>query len=80
MNLNKLSSIFLDFDLLKVKEDLDKTLTKYNYHVREMSLPLLMIHIGISLERMFRHNYIQITRDISGLEKGKNMQFLKSFS
>lgn len=79
LNLNKLSSIFLDFDLLKVKEDLDKTLTKYNYHVREMSLPLLMIHIGISLERMFRHNYIQITRDISGLEKRKEYAISKEF-
>ena len=56
LNLNKLSSMFVDFDLLKVKEYLEETLDKYNYHVREMAMPLLMIHVGISIERMFRPN------------------------
>ncbi|WP_305152124.1 BglG family transcription antiterminator [uncultured Dubosiella sp.] len=79
LNLNKLSSIFVDFDLLKVKADLDEILNKYNYHVREMVMPLLMIHIGVSLERMYRHNYIQITRDISCLANRKEYTIAKEF-
>lgn len=79
LNLNKLSSMFLDFDLLKVKETLEKTLDKYNYHVREMAMPLLMIHVGIALERMFRHNYIETSRSVQDLKKRKEYAISKEF-
>ncbi len=79
LNLNKLSSMFVDFDLLKVKEYLEETLDKYNYHVREMAMPLLMIHVGISIERMFRHNYIETTRNVQDLKKRKEYVISREF-
>ena len=36
---------------------------KYNFHVREMAFPMLMVHVGIAIERILRHNYIHTERD-----------------
>lgn len=79
LNLNKLSSMFQNFDLLKVKEDLVGTLNKYNYHVREMSMPMLMIHVGIALERMIRRNYIETARSAPALKERKEYLIAKEF-
>ena len=79
LNLNKLSSMFIDFDLIKVKENLEEILDKYNYHVREMAMPLLMIHVGISLERMLRHNYIETLRSAPDLKKRKEYAIATDF-
>lgn len=62
LNLNNLASLYKDFDLLLVKDILTDTFNKYNFHVREMAFPMLMIHVGIAIERIIRHNYIQTDR------------------
>lgn len=62
LNLDQLAYLFSDFDLLVVKDMLEDILEKYNYHVREIEIPTLMIYIGISIERMLCHNYIQINQ------------------
>lgn len=62
LNMNKLASLYKDFDLLLVKDVLEDTFGKFNFHVREMAFPMLMIHVGIAIERIIRHNYIQTDR------------------
>ena len=42
-----------------------------------MAMPLLMIHVGISIERMFRHNYIETTRNVQDLKKQKRIRHFK---
>ena len=79
LNLNRLSSMFQDFDLLKVKKELEDVLDHYNYHVREMSMPMLMIHVGIAVERMLRYNYIETSRSIPELEEHKEYLIAKEF-
>lgn len=79
LNLDKLSSMFKDFDLLKIKKELEDVLNHYNFHVREMSMPMLMIHIGISVERMLRHNYIETSRVIEALQERKEYLIAKEF-
>ena len=79
LNLNRLSSMFPDFDLLKVKKELEDVLDHYNYHVREMSMPMLMIHVGIAVERMLRYNYIETSRSIPELEEHKEYLIAKEF-
>ena len=44
LNLNKLSSMFKGFDLLKVKDIMENILKEYNYRIREMAIPMLMIY------------------------------------
>ncbi len=65
--------MFQDFDLLKVKKELEDVLDFYNYHVREMSMPMLMIHVGIAVERMLRYNYIETSRSIPQLRNIKSI-------
>ena len=79
LNLNRLSSMFQDFDLLKVKKELEDVLDHYNYHVREMSMPMLMIHVGIAVERMLRYNYIETSRSVPELEEHKEYLIAKEF-
>lgn len=65
LNMNRMAELYKDFDLLLVKELLEKTLSEYNYRVREVNFPMLMMHVGVSIERMLKHNYIStdISRD-----------------
>lgn len=62
LNLNNLAALYKDFDLLLVKDILMETFNKFNFHVREIAFPMLMIHVGIAIERIIRHNYIQTDR------------------
>ena len=59
LNLNKLASFYHDFDLIKVKELLEAVCQKYNYTAQGMSFPMLILHIGISIQRILQHNFIQ---------------------
>ena len=79
LNLNRLSSMFHDLDLEYAKEVLDKMFKKYNFHVREMQKPMLMIHVGIALERMILHNYVVTARDTPELRYTKEYSITKEF-
>lgn len=59
LNLNKLASFYHEFDLLKVKDILEEVLHKYSYTTQEMAFPMLILHIGISIQRILQHNFIQ---------------------
>lgn len=58
-NLTRLNEMFEEFDLIRIKDILLQVFDKYNFNVREMSFPILMLHIGISIGRMLRRNYVQ---------------------
>lgn len=59
LNMDKLASLYTEIDLLRIKKILDDTLNDHNFHIREMAMPMLMMHIGIGLERLLHHNYVQ---------------------
>ncbi|MFA6940556.1 MAG: BglG family transcription antiterminator [Clostridiaceae bacterium] len=60
LNLDLLAGLFPNFDLLIVKELLERIFKKYNYCMREMELPVIMAYIGTAIERMLCYNYMQI--------------------
>lgn len=67
INMNSIASFYREFDLLIIKNMLEEMLDKYDYKIREESFPMLMIHIGIAIQRMMDSNYIQTdykTKDI----------------
>lgn len=74
LNMNKLASLYKNFDLLEVKGILDETIKKYNFHIRAMAMPLLMMHIGIAIERIVQHNFIDTER--THPELGKSVEYL----
>ena len=79
LNLNKLSSMFHGFDLLKLKDILEDIFEEYNYHIREMAIPMLMIHVGVAVERMLHHNYIDTARSFPELENRKEYKIAQEF-
>lgn len=79
LNMNKLASLYKDFDLLEVKDVLDETIKKYNFHVREMAMPLLMMHIGIAIERIVHHNFIDTDRKNPELKKSVEYLIAEEF-
>lgn len=79
LNLNNLAALYNDFDLLIVKDTLEETFNKYNFHVREMAFPMLMVHVGIAIERILRHNYIHTERDYEELKKSQEYEIAREF-
>lgn len=79
LNLNKLASLFRDFDLIMVKKILEETLKEYNYHVRELAIPRLMMHIGITIERMIRYNFIKTDRGNDELKNSVEYEIAQRF-
>ncbi len=59
LNLDSLAALFPNFNMLVVKELLENILKKYNYTVREMEFPIIMTYIGVAIERILCHNYIE---------------------
>ena len=59
LNLNKIQSLYRNFDLLQVSKLLDETLKKYDYKLRDTSYTMFLMHVGISIERMLQHNYLE---------------------
>lgn len=79
LNMNRMAELYKDFDLLLVKEILEKTLSEYNYRVREVNFPMLMMHVGVSVERMLKHNYISTDISREGIEESVEYEISKVF-
>lgn len=79
LNMNKLASLYKDFNLLEVKSLLDETIKKYDFHIREMAMPILMMHVGVSMERILHHNFIETDRKNPELAKSVEYQIAKEF-
>ncbi len=57
-NLNEIASLYNKFDLLKAKRCLECILDKYNYKISTISFPVLIVHVGITIERLMNFHYI----------------------
>lgn len=79
LNLNKIASLFKDFDLIKVKTILEETLKEYHYHVRELAIPRLMLHIGVTIDRMLKYNFIKTDRGSKELKNSIEYKISKKF-
>lgn len=79
LNLNNMINLYKDFDLLKVKQELDRILEKYKYHVRETAMPMLLMHIGVSVERMMHQNYVIRDKEYQGVKKSVEFKIAVEF-
>lgn len=79
LNMNKLASLYKDFNLLEVKSTLDDTILKYHFHIREMAMPLLMMHIGIAIERIIHRNFVVTDRKNPELMKSVEYKIAEEF-
>ncbi len=79
LNLNRLAALYKDFDLLQIKQILEEIFEEYNFHVREMAFPMLMLHIGIAIERILRHNFIHTDRKNDVIQQSEEYEIASKF-
>ena len=79
LNLNNLASFYKDFDLLEVMDLLDSVLDTYKYKIQGAMIPMLMIHLGIAIERMTQNNYSEIAGDHAKLHSSVEYEIADSF-
>lgn len=59
LNINRIASLYKNFDLLLVKDILLEVFKEYKFSVRHIVFPMLVVHIGISIERIMKYNFIK---------------------
>lgn len=79
LNMNKLATLYKDFDFLIVKQILDETLESYAFAIREMAMPMLMMHIGVAIERIIHHNFVQTEIKNKELKQSKEYEIAQTF-
>ena len=79
INMNTIAQLYEGFDLLEVKDILESTFIKYDFSIREDSFPMLMIHIGVAIERMKRHHYIETDYKTKELMESKEYEIAQDF-
>lgn len=79
LNLNKIASFYKDFDLIQVKDILQDTFKEYRYHIRELTLTVIIMHIGIAIERILRHKFIKTDRNTDELQNSLEYKIAKTF-
>lgn len=62
LNLNKLAMFYKDFDLIKATDLLIDVLKEYQYTIKETMFPMLILHVGISIERMLNCQFYKTER------------------
>ncbi len=59
INLSAIAGIWQEFDLLEIKDAFEEICQKYEYHISELVYPMIMLHAGVSVERMMHDNFVE---------------------
>ncbi|QAT41624.1 transcription antiterminator [Clostridium sp. JN-9] len=79
LNLDKIASFYKDFNLIEVKDMLEATLKEYHYHIRQLTLTMIIMHIGIAIERIIHHNFIKTDRNTEELRNSLEYKIAQDF-
>lgn len=79
INIHKIDQLFPNINLIKVKNILEKVLEKHSYKVREETFPLLMIHVGVAIQRMMSYHYIETSKNRSEIKETTEYAIAKDF-
>ena len=80
LNIDEIATLYKNFDLIKAKSILESIFEKYHYTVSDVSFPSLILHIGVSIERMLSFNYVEDTlRDHPKIHETIEYQISKEF-
>jgi lichenan operon transcriptional antiterminator len=78
-NLDKIASFYKDFNLIQVKDILQDTFKEYHYHIRELTFTMIIMHIGIAIERIIRHKFIKTDRNTDELRNRLEYKIAQTF-
>lgn len=79
LNLNQFAALFKRFDLLEVKDILEKVIKSYDYSIRDAMMPMVMLHAGTSIERMMHSDYIRMEETEGNLTETIEYQIASDF-
>lgn len=79
INIDKIDQLFPNFDLIRIKNLLEEVLEKYRYRVREENFPMLVIHVGVAIQRMMNCHYIETSRNHQKLKKTTEYEIAVDF-
>lgn len=79
INVNKIAQLFSNFDLVKVKNFLEEIFEKHNYKVREETFPMLIIHVGVAIQRMMNCNYIETKKNYCEIKETQEYEIAIEF-
>lgn len=70
-NLSAIAGIWKDFDLLELGEEFMRICKKHSYRISELEYPFIMLHAGVSMERMLNQDYINTASEEEEVEAGE---------
>ncbi|MFV0479046.1 MAG: BglG family transcription antiterminator [Anaerorhabdus sp.] len=79
VNMNMIAQLYTGFDILEIKDILESIFNEYDFSIREDAFPMLMIHIGISIERMRGEHYVVGSYYNEKLAQSKEYLIAKEF-
>ncbi len=79
LNLNRLASLYTEFDLIELKDLFMETVEEYNYSINEAMLPMLILHVGTSIQRIMNYNYVEIKEKEEILTETIEYEIAKKF-
>lgn len=79
LNLTTISTLFSKLDLMTIKSKFDGVCRHYHYRVREIDIPMMMLHIGIGIERMLNRNFVSLPYHDAELQNSVEYQIAENF-
>ncbi|GHU39127.1 transcriptional antiterminator [Bacilli bacterium] len=79
LNLTTISTLFSKLDLMTIKAQFDGICSRYQYRVREIDIPMMMLHIGIGIERMLNRNFVSLPYHDGALQESIEYQIAENF-
>lgn len=79
LNINEIAAFYTNFDLLKCKHELEKILEKYHYEVHDVSFPSLIVHVGISIDRIINFRYVESLRNTEEVRESIEFRIASEF-
>ncbi len=79
LNLNRLASLYTEFDLIELKDIFMETVKEYNYSINEAMLPMLILHVGTSIKRIMNYNFVEIKEEEETLTETIEYDIAKTF-
>lgn len=79
LNLNKVAMFYKDFDLIKAIDILIEVLKKYHYSIKETMFSMLILHVGISIERMMNYQFYKTETNKVEIQETIEYQIAKEY-
>lgn len=68
-NIDCIAKLYPEFDLYRCKDLMSSCMKAHGFSVREMEVPMILMHVGVALKRMMLFHTIEETNDDSEIEK-----------